>query len=104
MDAMSMAETAGMLPSPPASSPLETLQNEASEACPVCNHGHTSDLDRFEHWLLEGGGLRRVTDLGWKGVPLTRPGIWIPGNPLPGSPGSRTMRRGREIPGARGCR
>src|SRR3990172_9575692 len=95
---MTMAETGGVLQALPPSSPPEILQNDASMACPVCGHGHSSDIDRFEHWLLEGGGLRRVTDLGWKGVPLTRPGIWIPGNPLPISTVSRTMRRGRGGP------
>src|SRR2546426_3647710 len=66
-------------------------------ACTICGHGHSVDIDRFEHWLLEGGGLRRVTEIGWKGVPLTRPGIWVPGSPLPISTVSRTMRRARKI-------
>src|SRR3989475_4711594 len=65
--------------------------------CTICGHGHSVDIDRFEHWLLEGGGLRRVTEIGWKGVPLTRPGIWVPGSPLPISTVSRTMRRARKI-------
>src|SRR5438093_13284403 len=42
--------------------------------CPICGHGHSSELDRLEHWLLESGGLRRSTDLGEKGLPVTRPG------------------------------
>src|SRR3970040_3052782 len=96
-----MASRGGMLPMLP-SSPRELLQTDAPAPCPVCGHGHTSDLDRFEHWLFEGGGLRRVTDLGWRGVPLTRPGIWIPGNPLPVSTVSRTIRRTRKILSALG--
>src|SRR5437016_5444929 len=43
------------------------------------------------------GGLRRTTDLKEKGTPLTRPGVWTPGNPLPVSTVSRTMRRVRKI-------
>ncbi len=66
-------------------------------SCPICGRGHASELDRLEHWLLEGGGLRRTTDLKEKGVPLTRPGVWTPGNPLPISTVSRTMRRVRKI-------
>src|SRR5438093_413920 len=64
--------------------------------CPICGHGHASELDRLEHWLLEGGGLRRTTDLNETGVPLTRAGVWTPGNPLPISTVSRTMRRVRK--------
>ncbi len=61
--------------------------------CQVCGHGHAAELDRVEHWLLESGGLRRTTDLGEKGLPVTRPGVWTPGNPLPISTVSRAMRR-----------
>ncbi len=76
----------------------------------VCSHSHNAELDRVEHWLLEGGGLRRTTDLGEKGLPITRPGVWIPGNPLPVSTVSRAMRRLRKalcdlgylVPGKRG--
>lgn len=82
-----MADAENVLEDATTSSRVETLHDVVA-VCPVCGHGHSSDLDRFEHWLLESGGLRRVTDLGWKGVPLTRPRIWIPGTP-PGSPRSR---------------
>lgn len=83
---------------------LDEFSSPASEfggevRCSVCGHGHGHDIDRFEHWLLEGGSLRRVTDIGLKGVPLTRPGIWVPGNPLPVSTVSRIMRRVRKILG-----
>ena len=78
--------------------------------CQVCGHGHGAELDRVEHWLLESGGLRRTTNLGEKGLPVTRPGVWIPGNPLPVSTVSRAMRRLRKalcdlgylVPGKRG--
>ncbi len=65
--------------------------------CQVCRHGHSAELDLLEHWLLETGGLRRTTDVEERGVPLTRPGVWVPGNPLPISTVSRTMRRLRRI-------
>lgn len=92
-----MADMEGLLQALPPSSPVDPPQSEALAACPVCGHGHSSDLDRFEHWLLESGGLRRVTDIGWRGVPLTRPGIWVSGIPLPVSTVSRTIRRTRKI-------
>src|SRR5207249_7029122 len=65
-------------------------------SCQVCGHSHGAELDRVEHWLLESGGLRRTTDLEEKGLPVTRPGVWIPGNPLPFSTASRAMRRLRK--------
>jgi len=75
-----------------------STQSELSEpVCTVCGHGHSAELDRLEHWLLESGGLRRTTDLEERGVPVTRPGVWVPGNPLPISTVSRTMRRVRKI-------
>ena len=77
--------------------PLIEPESELARPCPVCGHGHSSELDRFEHWLLEGGGLRRTTNLGEKGIPVTRPGVWIPGNPLPVSTVSRVMRKLRKI-------
>ena len=53
---------------------LEPAIGRADDSCQVCRHGHSSELDRLEHWLLESGGLRRSTDLGEKGLPVTRPG------------------------------
>ncbi len=76
---------------------LEPGVGRADGPCQVCRHGHSSELDRIEHWLLESGGLRRTTEIGEKGLPLTRPGVWIPGNPLPVSTVSRVMRRLRKI-------
>src|SRR5436309_3480199 len=36
--------------------------SEPSQAsCPICGHGHASELDRLEHWLLEGMGLRQLS-------------------------------------------
>lgn len=72
-------------------------ERDASGPCRTCGHGHSAELDRIEHWLLEGGGLRRTTDLREKGLPVTRPGVWIPGNPLPISTVSRMMRRLRKV-------
>lgn len=86
-------------PRPGIGSIPELRSGHAEDRCRVCGHGHghSAELDRVEHWLLEGGGLRRTTDIGEKGLPVTRPGVWIPGNPLPFSTVSRAMRRLRKI-------
>src|SRR5256885_15477774 len=73
-----------------------STQSELSEpVCTVCGHGHSAELDRLEHWLLESGGLLRATDLGERGGGGPRPRGGGPGKPPPLSTVSRAARRGR---------
>lgn len=96
IDTPYIMETAG-IPAWGVQSASRSETDHAYGHCQVCGRGHSSELDRIEHWLLEGGGLRRTTDIGEKGLPVARPGVWIPGNPLPVSTVTRVMRRLRKV-------
>ena len=43
---------AGDTPTPaPSEVASEVGQQDPEPVCPTCGHGHTHDIDRFEHWL-----------------------------------------------------